>query len=119
MKINCPLTYETQAPSTDYFDPPVLIRGEEKFGNRIFRYKLKDSIQKTPGIYDLIIKAIAPTTNLDHFQINTFKLELTKNCEDEVFNQIIYGQPLSGSVPSTSPTPQDPLDPLTMVDASW
>ena len=44
MKINCPLTYETMAPSIDNFEAPEIIQGEEKFGNRVLRYKLKQSI---------------------------------------------------------------------------
>ena len=80
MKVNCPLDYELLAPSTGYFEAGVLVSGEKKFGNRVFRYTLKDLIQKTPGVYDLSIKAIAPTVDPTHVITNTFKFDLTKNC---------------------------------------
>ena len=59
MKINCPLDYELVSPN---YGAAEVVSGEKKFGNRIIKYTLLDPQQRMPDVYDLIIKAIVPTS---------------------------------------------------------
>lgn len=54
---------------------------EKKFGNRIIRYTLQVPYDRTPGVYDLPIKATVPTSIIGSFTNTiTLRFELTRNC---------------------------------------
>ena len=113
MKIDCPLDYVLVSPSDLNYGAAEVLSGEKKFGDRIMKYTLLDP--QTPGVYDLIIKTIVPTSTLPPFEkIITIKFTLTRNCEEGVFNQInlssldVYPVPMPILFNQSSPYPGDP-----------
>ena len=71
---------------------------------------MKDSVKAEPDTYDLVIKASVPTPTADSFtQMISINFELTKNCEDGVFNTVVLQPPLKPlSAPQPSPIPITP-----------